>query len=98
MFPQDATTFLFRLYCSGSCSLTSPLFTFQDNPRSVAIKAVAKANDLELKISEVEFGNADAEHLKANGLGKIPAFVGEDGFALSECIAVAIYGKQTPGT
>ncbi|KAG6064242.1 hypothetical protein E4U32_000414 [Claviceps aff. humidiphila group G2b] len=67
------------------------LFTTSDNPRSVAIKAVAKANDLELKISEVEFGNADAEHLKANGLGKIPAFVGEDGFALSECIAVAIY-------
>lgn len=34
------------------------------------------------------------EHLKANGLGKIPAFVGEDGYALSECIAIAIYGMS----
>ena len=25
-------------------------------------------------------------------LGKIPAFLGEDGYALSECIAIAIYG------
>ncbi|GAO17042.1 hypothetical protein UVI_02021840 [Ustilaginoidea virens] len=63
----------------------------QDNSRSIAIKAVAKANNLDLKISEVEFGKPTAEHLKANGLGKIPTFVGEDGFTLSECIAVAIY-------
>ncbi|KID94473.1 elongation factor 1-gamma, partial [Metarhizium majus ARSEF 297] len=67
------------------------LFTHSDNPRSVAIKAVAKANNLDLKISEVEFGKPTAEHQNANGLGKIPAFVGEDGFALSEAIAVAIY-------
>ncbi|GAB0133355.1 hypothetical protein EsDP_00001767 [Epichloe bromicola] len=67
------------------------LYTSSDNPRSIAIKAVAKANNLELNISEVEFGKPVAEHKKANGLGKIPAFVGEDGFALSECIAVAIY-------
>lgn len=77
-----------------ACSLTDQLFTFwQDNPRSIAIKAVAKANNLELNIAEVESGNPVAEHKKANGLGKIPAFVGEDGFALSECIAIAIYGK-----
>ncbi|OAQ63481.1 elongation factor 1 gamma domain-containing protein [Pochonia chlamydosporia 170] len=67
------------------------LFTHSDNPRSVAIKAVAKANNLDLKISEIEFGKPTAEHQTASGLGKIPAFVGEDGFALSEAIAVAIY-------
>lgn len=52
---------------------------------------MAKANDIELNIVEAEKGNPTVEHLKANGLGKIPAFVGEDGFALSECIAIAIY-------
>ncbi|KAM5342680.1 hypothetical protein ACJ41O_013646 [Fusarium nematophilum] len=67
------------------------LFTRENNARSTAIRAVAKANDIELNIVEAEVGNATAEHLKANGLGKIPAFVGEDGFALSECIAIAIY-------
>ncbi|OAA52004.1 elongation factor 1-gamma [Metarhizium rileyi] len=67
------------------------LFTTSDNPRSVAIKAVAKANNLELKISEVQFGQPTADHQTASGLGKIPAFIGEDGFTLSEAIAVAIY-------
>jgi len=67
------------------------LYTREGNARSTAIKAVAKANDLELNIVEAEVGNASAEHLTANGLGKIPAFVGEDGFTLSECIAIAVY-------
>ncbi|CEJ81283.1 Putative Elongation factor 1-gamma 2 [[Torrubiella] hemipterigena] len=68
------------------------LFTKSDNPRSTAIKAVAKANGLDLKIVEVEFEETrTAEHLKASPLGKIPAFAGEDGFQLSEAIAIAIY-------
>ncbi|KAF4974399.1 hypothetical protein FZEAL_8691, partial [Fusarium zealandicum] len=67
------------------------LFTRENNARSTAIRAVAKANDIELNIVEAEAGNPTIEHLKANGLGKIPAFVGEDGFVLSECIAIAIY-------
>ncbi|KAF5659953.1 elongation factor 1-gamma [Fusarium heterosporum] len=67
------------------------LFTRENNCRSTAIRAVAKANDIELNIVEAEKGNPTVEHLKANGLGKIPAFIGEDGFALSEAIAVAIY-------
>lgn len=69
------------------------LFTRGDNPRATAIKAVAKANNLELNVVEAPQGSPSVEHLKANGLGKIPAFLGEDGFALSECIAIAIYGK-----
>lgn len=32
-----------------------------------------------------------AEYLKINPLGKVPTFQGEDGFVLSECIAIAIY-------
>lgn len=67
------------------------VFCPQDNPRSTAIKAVAKANDLELNLVEVDFAKPTPEHLKAHKLGKIPAFVGEDGFALSESIAIAIY-------
>lgn len=64
----------------------------QDQPRATAIKAVAKANGLDLNISLVEAGKPTAEHLKAHPLGKYPAFLGEDGFALSETIAIAIYG------
>ena len=66
-------------------------FVLQGNPRTTAIKAVAKANDIELTVVDVETGKPSAEHLKASKLGKIPAFLGEDGFALSECVAVAIY-------
>ena len=68
------------------------LFTIGgDNPRSIAIKAVAKANGLDLNIVEVDSSKPSIEHLKAHKLGKVPAFLGEDGFALSEAIAVAIY-------
>lgn len=63
----------------------------QDNPRSTAIKAVAKANNVDLTVVNPDLANPTIEHLKASKLGKIPAFFGEDGFALSECIAIAIY-------
>merc|ERR1711977_558566 len=32
-----------------------------------------------------------AEYLKINKLGKVPTFVGADGYTLHECIAIAIY-------
>ncbi|KOS19041.1 Elongation factor 1-gamma 1 [Escovopsis weberi] len=67
------------------------LFTHGINARSTAIKAVAKANGLELKLEEIDWANITAEHRKASPQGKIPAFVGEDGYALSEAIAIAIY-------
>jgi elongation factor 1-gamma len=67
------------------------LFTFPGNPRTTGILAVAKANGIELDVVEAEVGNPTAEHKNANKLGKVPAFVGEDGYALSEAIAVAIY-------
>jgi elongation factor 1-gamma len=33
------------------------------------------------------------DYLKVNKLGKVPTFVGADGFVLSECIAIAVYCK-----
>ncbi|KFY71067.1 hypothetical protein V499_08719 [Pseudogymnoascus sp. VKM F-103] len=68
------------------------LYTSEGNPRSTAIKAVALANNIELEIvnEDPKQGVSD-EYLKTNALGKIPTFVGTDGFVLSECIAIAIY-------
>ncbi|KAA8651180.1 hypothetical protein EYZ11_008954 [Aspergillus tanneri] len=65
------------------------VYTFPgDHPRTIAIKAVAKANSLDLKIVEEP---RSADHLKVSKLGKVPAFLGEDGLELFECIAIAIY-------
>ncbi len=64
----------------------------QGNPRSTAIRAVAKANNVDLEIVETEPGKGvSAEYLKLNKLGKVPTFVGADGYTLHECIAIAIY-------
>ncbi|ODA81087.1 hypothetical protein RJ55_04050 [Drechmeria coniospora] len=62
-----------------------------DNPRSIGIKVAAAASKLDLEFEYIDLGKPTKRHLDANGLGKFPAFVGTDGFALSECIAIAIY-------
>ncbi|CAI6093693.1 unnamed protein product [Clonostachys chloroleuca] len=67
------------------------LFTTAENSRSIAIKAIAKAHKLELNIVHANLGDPSPEHLEVNRLGKIPTFIGEGGFVLSECIAVALY-------
>jgi len=67
------------------------LYTNPDNPRSTAIKAVAKANNIDLEDVQVNLSEPTAEHLRAQPLGKIPAFEGKDGYILSECIAIAVY-------
>ncbi|KAH6684431.1 putative elongation factor 1-gamma 2 [Halenospora varia] len=68
------------------------LYTYPGNPRSTAIRAVAKANNVDLEIVETEPAKGvSAEYLKYNGLGKVPTFVGADGYTLHECIAIAIY-------
>ncbi|KAI6708319.1 elongation factor 1 gamma domain-containing protein [Diplocarpon mali] len=68
------------------------LYTYPGNPRSVAIRAVAKANNVDIEIVETEpaKGLSD-EYLKINKLGKVPTFVGADGYTLYEAIAIAIY-------
>lgn len=67
------------------------LHTAAGNARSTAIKVVAKANNLDLEIKEHEFPITDSNYLLYNHLGKVPTFVGSDGYVLSECIAIAIY-------
>ncbi|KAG0648505.1 Elongation factor 1-gamma 2 [Hyphodiscus hymeniophilus] len=68
------------------------LYTYAGNPRSTAIKAVAKANNIELEIVETEPAKGlSSEYLSLNKLGKVPTFVGADGYTLHECVAIAIY-------
>jgi elongation factor 1-gamma len=67
------------------------LYTYEANPRSTAILAVAKANNLEVEIVETNTEKPTDEYLKYNPLSKVPTFVGSDGYVLSECIAIAVY-------
>jgi hypothetical protein len=69
--------------------------SLQSNPRTTAVRVVAAANKLDLELVPTETGaSAPADFLKYNKLGKIPTFVGADGYVLSECIAIAIYGES----
>jgi len=53
-----------------------------------------KANNLDITIVQTEPSKGlSPEYLKINKLGKIPTFVGSDGYVLHECIAIAIYRK-----
>ncbi|KAF3760200.1 putative translation elongation factor eEF-1, gamma chain [Cryphonectria parasitica EP155] len=70
------------------------LYTYEQNPRSTAIRAVAKANDLDLEIVEVNTEKPTPEYLKLNKLGKVPTFEGQDGYTLYECMAIAIYSTS----
>ena len=55
---------------------------------------MAKANDIDLDVVETKTGaDAPPEYLKLNPLGRIPTFEGEDGYVLTEAIAIAIYSK-----
>jgi len=67
------------------------LYTYEANPRSTAILAVAKANGLEVEVVETNTEKPTEEYLKYNPLSKVPTFVGADGYVLSECIAIAVY-------
>ncbi|KAF7175114.1 hypothetical protein CNMCM7691_006518 [Aspergillus felis] len=65
-----------------------PEVSVGDHCRTIAIKAVAKANGLDLEIRETP---RTPEHLSISKLGKVPAFEGADGFKLFECMAIALY-------
>ncbi|KAL2268543.1 hypothetical protein VTJ83DRAFT_3389 [Remersonia thermophila] len=67
------------------------LYSYPGNPRSTAIRAVAKANNLELEEVEVTPSQPTEDFKKANPLAKVPTFVGADGYVLTECIAIAVY-------
>ncbi|KAI1005304.1 Elongation factor 1-gamma 2 [Podosphaera aphanis] len=67
------------------------LYAKTGNPRAIPILAVAKANNIELEFVETEYGCATEEYRKLNKLGKVPTFVGADGFVLTETIAISVY-------
>ena len=69
-----------------------PNIKSQENARSTVLKAVAKANNLELELVHTEPSKGvDTKYLLLNHLGKVPTFQGTDGYVLTECIAIAIY-------
>ncbi|KAF2271642.1 uncharacterized protein EI97DRAFT_497137 [Westerdykella ornata] len=68
------------------------LYSYNGNPRTTALRVVAKENNLDLEFVEtVPADGVSEEYLKLNKLGKVPTFQGADGFVLSECIAIAVY-------
>jgi len=93
---------LLQLSSSHSFKICISKLTFvvlQGNPRSSAILAVAKANNVELEVVETEPQKGlSAEYLKLNKLGKVPTFVGTDGYTLHEAIAIAIYSTWNSQT
>jgi elongation factor 1-gamma len=51
--------------------------------------------DLDLVNTEADSNasfNKSADYTKLSPLGKVPAFEGDNGFTLSEAIAIAVYG------
>ena len=53
---------------------------------------MAKAANIPLDIVTITSSqDAPDSYRKLNPLGKIPTFVGTNGFVLSECIAIAMY-------
>lgn len=66
----------------------------QANPRTTAILAVAKANNVDLEVVEADTVSPSADFVKANPLAKVPTFVGSDGYVLTESMAIAIYGTS----
>ncbi|KAI9830975.1 MAG: hypothetical protein M1826_004092 [Phylliscum demangeonii] len=68
------------------------LYGYTANNRVVGTRAVAKLYglDIELVDPRTEDGMSE-EYLKINPLGKVPTFVGADGFVLTESIAIAVY-------
>ncbi|EAS37345.3 elongation factor 1 gamma domain-containing protein [Coccidioides immitis RS] len=67
------------------------LYGAAENSRTTACRIVAKANDLDIELVDTKPGSPDAAYFKINALGKVPTFVGANGFVLTECIAIAVY-------
>ena len=81
--------------CSTVLIVLLTCSSLQGNTRSVAICAVAKANNVELEIVHTKPSEGvSSEYLGINKLGKIPTFIGSDGYKLHEAIAIAIYSKS----
>ena len=59
------------------------------------LEVVAKANGLDIELIDSFTGRLAPDHTKASPLGKVPAFIGTDGFTLHEVLAIAIYCTST---
>jgi len=68
------------------------IYGYKSNPRTNALLIVAKANNLDIELVQVEppQGVTD-DYRKLNKLGKIPTFEGADNYVLTEVIAIAVY-------
>jgi len=72
------------------------LYGFAGNPRTNCLMIIAQMNDLDVELVETNpnKGNFVQDYTsKINRLGKIPSFVGADGFVLNEVLAIAVYCK-----
>ena len=63
----------------------------QENARTTVLLAVAKANKLDIELVETRPPVQDIEYFKLNPLGKVPTFVGANGYILTETMAIAVY-------
>ena len=69
----------------------------QGGPRSIGILAVAYALGFDIEVVETNPQDGlSEEYLKLNRLGKTPTFVSSDGTVLTECMAIALHGKNHP--
>jgi elongation factor 1-gamma len=57
--------------------------------------AVAKENNLDIEIVETRPPVQDLEYFKLNPLGRVPTFVGANGYILTETIAIAVYCRSS---
>ncbi|EME39097.1 translation elongation factor-like protein [Dothistroma septosporum NZE10] len=76
------------------------VYTRAGNPRTIAIRAVAVENNLDIDYQNVgPAKGVGQEYLALNPLGKVPTLVRSDGFVLTECIAINLYlAQQNPKT
>jgi elongation factor 1-gamma len=58
--------------------------------------AVAKENKLDVELVETKPPVKDLEYLKLNPLGRVPTFVGANGYILTETMAIAVYCTSSP--
>ncbi|KAA8572877.1 hypothetical protein EYC84_003442 [Monilinia fructicola] len=77
---------------SGSLVLCHILYECTSLRMHFSMNSLLIANNIELDIVETEPAKGVSEdYLKINKLGKVPTFVGADGYTLHEAIAIAIY-------
>ncbi len=81
----DAHYFLERVF------FETDYVTLQENARSTVLLAVAKANNLDIEVVETRIPIQDIEYFKLNPLGRVPTFVGPNGYLLTETMAIAVY-------